>query len=120
MQNQTVWPKEATGPRLDFYGNSTWIRDCRNMSQKASVSELSSNVMPSRFPGPAAEFLGNVSALLPGAVFPIISSAVVESPPLLGSVGSSCLFLKAKNHSPSVLQPAGSEGLERTILIRGI
>lgn len=33
--------------------------------------------MPSRFPGPAAEFLGNVSALLPGAVFPIISSAVV-------------------------------------------
>lgn len=37
-------------------------------------------MMPSRFAGPSAELLGNVSALLLGAVFPIISSAVVLSP----------------------------------------
>lgn len=70
-------PEEPLGTTLEFYGRSTQIPDCRDISVKAPVGPW---MMPSRFAGPSAELLGNVSALLPGAVFPIISSAVVLSP----------------------------------------
>lgn len=78
-------------------------------------SQLSSWLMPSGSAGPSTELLGKASALLPGAVFPIISSAV------LLSLLCSWVFLfvsKSQGTFPKCL--AGSERPERTKLICGL